>query len=191
MVTGSVPTEKLPEKSHNIPKPERRTVQRRQTLDTSTSTALSQKIFSIEDLNKQVQKKSIHPWLTNKSKEDEVGFELFDECHCIPKYTVVVDSTLEFSIFAYNWPVPDDNEIFKETKCSVKYLEMAELLKSIKNSCLCEGLGQDENVLSVTVDPTCNPDNLSLLYDILFQKIFLWMIPISKCQYHIEQLLVR
>ena len=164
MVTGSVPTEKLPEKSHDIPKRERRTVQRRQTLDTpgnqrSTSTALSQKIFSIEDLNKQVQKKSIHPWLTNKSNEDdEVRFELFDECHCIPKYTVVVDSTLEFSIFAYNWPVPDDNEIFKETKRSVKYLEMAELLKSIQNSCLCEGLGQDENVLSVAVDPTCNPD---------------------------------
>ena len=104
MVTGSVQTEKLPEKSHDIPKRERRTVQRRQTLDTpgnqpSTSTALSQKIFSIEDLNKQVQKESIHPWLTNKSNEDdEVRFELFDECHCIPKYTVVVDSTLEFSI---------------------------------------------------------------------------------------------
>ena len=163
MVTGSVPTAKLPEKSHDIPKCERRTVQRGQTLDTpgnqpSTFTALSQKIFSIEDLNKQVQKKSIHPWLTNKSNEDEVRFELFDECHCIPKYTVVVDSTLEFSIFAYNWPVPDDNEIFKETKRSVKYLEIAELLKSIKNSCLCEGLGQDDNVLSVAVDPTCNPD---------------------------------
>ena len=70
------PTEKLPEKSHDIPKRERRTVQRGQTLDTpgnqpSTFTALSQKIFSIEDLNKQSQKKSIHPWLTNKSNEDE------------------------------------------------------------------------------------------------------------------------
>ena len=106
-VTGSVSTEKLPEKSHDIPNRERSTLQRRQTLDPlgnqlSTSTAPSQKIFSIEDLNKQVQKKNIHPWLTNKSNEDEVRFELFDECHCIPKYTVVVDSTLEFSIFAYN-----------------------------------------------------------------------------------------
>ena len=79
LVTGSVPTKRFPEKSHrhDISKRERRTVQRRQTLDTpgnqpSTSTALSQNIFSVEDLNKQVQKKSIHPWLTNKSNEDEV-----------------------------------------------------------------------------------------------------------------------
>ena len=166
MVTGSVPTEKLPEKSHDIPKRERRTVQRRQTLDTpsnqpSTSTAPSQKIFSIEDLNKQVQKKSIHSWLTNKSNEDEMRFELFDECHCIPKYT---GFNAGIQHFAYNWPVPDDNEVFKKTKRSVKYLEIAELLKSIKNSCLCESLGQDENVLSVAVDPTRNPDPESVSY---------------------------
>ena len=34
------------------------------------------------------------------------------------------------------WPVPDDNEVFKGTKRSVKYLQMTELLKSIKSSCL-------------------------------------------------------
>ena len=51
-------------------------------------------------------------------------------------------------------PLPGDNEIFKETKRSVKYLEIAELLKSINNSCLCKGLGQDEDVLPVAVDPT-------------------------------------
>ena len=119
-------------------------------------------------------------------------FELFDECHCIPKYTVVVDSTLEFSIFAYNWPVPDDNEVFKETKHSVKYLEIAELPKSIKNSCICEGLGQDENVLSVAVDPTCNPDpeSKSIIRHSVPKAIPV-DDPILKCQCHIEQLVVR
>ena len=46
----------------------------------------------------------------------------------------------------------------------MKYLEIAELLKSLNNSCLCESLGQDENVLSVAVDPTCNPDPESVSY---------------------------
>ena len=40
----------------------------------------------------------------------------------------------------------------------MKYLEIPELLKSIDKSCICESLGQDENVLSVAVDPTCNSD---------------------------------
>jgi len=100
LVTGSLPTEKLPEKSHDIPKRERRTLQRRQTFDTlgnqpSTSSGPSQKSFDIDDLNRQVQKTSIYPWLTSKLNEEEVRLELFDEC---PKYTVTENSTLEFSI---------------------------------------------------------------------------------------------
>ena len=162
-MTGSVPTEKLPEKSHDIPKCERRTIERRQTFNMlgsqrSTSTALTQQIYNIKDLNKQVQQKSIDPWLANKLNEDKVRFELFDERRYIAKYTIIVNSALEFNIFAYNWPVPDDNQIFKETRRSVKCLDIVELLKSVENWCLCNDLGQDDNVLSAAVDPTGNPD---------------------------------
>jgi hypothetical protein len=69
-----------------------------------------------------------------------------------------VNSVLEFSIFVYNWPVPDQNPVYKERKRSVMYLDIAELLKLVETSCLCEGLEEDDDVMSVAVDPTENPD---------------------------------
>jgi hypothetical protein len=73
-ITGSVPTEKIPEKSHDIRKPECCILQQK-TFDTpspSTSTTPCQQIFSIDDLNQQLQWKNIHPWLVDKSNEEEV-----------------------------------------------------------------------------------------------------------------------
>lgn len=160
LITGSVPTEKIPEKSHDIRKPERSILQRK-TFDTScpsTSTAPCQQIFSIDNLNQQLQQKNIHPWLVDKSNEEEVRLRLYDEYHSIAKCTIVVNSALEFSIFVYNWPVPDQNPVYKERKRSVMYLDIAELLKLVETSCLCEGLEEDDDVMSVAVDPIENPD---------------------------------
>ena len=48
--------------------------------------------------------------------------------------------------------------MYKETKRSVVYLDIAELLKLVETSCLCEGLGEDDDVRSVAVDPITNHD---------------------------------
>ena len=64
-------------------------------------------------------------------------------------------------IFVYIWHVPDQNPVYKERKRSVMYLDIAELLKLVETSCLCEGLGEDDDVMSVAVDPIENPDPVS------------------------------
>ena len=62
-------------------------------------------------------------------------------------------------MFAFYWPVPVCNTIYKEHKLSVKNLDIAELLEKIENFGLCEGLTkQDMDIISVAVDPTGNPD---------------------------------
>ena len=66
--------------------------------------------------------------------------------------------SLESTVFVFNWPVPDHHPIYKEQKRSIKYLDIAELLQRIENSRLCEGLKEDEDIMSVATGPTGNPD---------------------------------
>ena len=166
LVTGSVPTENLPEKSHEAHKRERRPLVRK--ADTSADTAVVEKpstssqpepqFSDIQDFARQLEQKIIQPWQIEKLYEGEIRIELHDKIHSIPKYTVVVSLSLEFTVFVFNWPVPDHHPIYKEHKHSIKYLDIDELLQRIENSRLCEGLKEDEDIMSVATDPTGNPD---------------------------------
>ena len=72
-------------------------------------------------------------------------------------YTVVVNASLEFTLFAFNWPVPDHHFIYLNQKRSVKYLDISELLKRIESCRLCEGLPESDDVMSVATKPIGNP----------------------------------
>ncbi|XP_028394421.1 uncharacterized protein LOC114518606 [Dendronephthya gigantea] len=39
----------------------------------------------------------------------EIRIEHYDNIHCAPNYNVVMNSSLEFTIFVFNWPLPDDH----------------------------------------------------------------------------------
>jgi hypothetical protein len=72
-------------------------------------------------------------------------------------YTVVVTSSVEFTVFVFNWPVPDHHSIYLEQKRSVQYLDIIELLQKIEKSSLCEGLQEDDDVMSVATEPIGHP----------------------------------
>ena len=162
MITGSIPTENLPERSHEAPKRERRSLVRK--VDTSagekpsTSLQPEPRFSDLEDLTRQLDQKTIEPWHIEKSYEGEIRIEFYENIHSVPKYSVVVNSCLEFTVFVYNWPVPEHHPIYKEQKRSIKYLNIYELLEKIENSTLCGGLQEDEDILSVATDPTGIPD---------------------------------
>ena len=165
LVTGSVPTENLPEKSDEAHKRERRPLVRK--ADTSADTAVVEKpstssqyepqFSDIQDFARQLEQKIIQPWQIEKLYEGEIRIELHDKIHSIPKYTVVVSLSLEFTVFVFNWPVPDHHPIYKEHKRSIKYLDIDKLLQRIENPRLCEGLKEGKD-MSVATDPTGNPD---------------------------------
>ena len=77
--------------------------------------------------------------------------------HCVPKFCIVVDSVLQFSVFVYNWPIPEDHAVYRERKRSMKYNNIVELLSFFVDFKICEGLEQDMHVKSVAVDPTQSP----------------------------------
>ena len=60
-------------------------------------------------------------------EDKEVSIKLFQEQYIVPKYNV-----LEFSVFAYKWPIPDDHEIYNGRNPSVKNIRVKELLQKLE-----------------------------------------------------------
>ncbi len=95
-------------------------------------TASISKPLSTKELIVCLQQEDAEPWQVGTSNEEEVRTELSDNIHDIPKYTVVVNSALEFTVFVFNWPVPDENPIYKENKLSLMHVDAVDLLKALE-----------------------------------------------------------
>ena len=151
MVTGSIPMENLPTKSHDVmSKKERRTLVRVNVEDMpSSSTAstssdhalydvLPAEIISIQDLHMQLAKIDILPWMVNGIDSDNETFKLefYHGAHGIAKFTVIVKAGLDFTVFVYHWPIPDDHHyIYTQDKRLLNSIECVKgLLNSIENS---------------------------------------------------------
>ena len=87
----------------------------------AVSTPAEPKIKSIESLSTLVDELQMDPWQVDKSCEGELRFNFYDNVHCVPKFCIVIDSVLQFSVFVYNWPIPENHAVFQERKCSMKY----------------------------------------------------------------------
>ncbi len=92
-------------------------------------------------------------WKLDDEKTDELRLELHDGCHVIPKYTMIIDSGFTFTIFVYNWPIPDEHSIYKERARSVRNENIGEILRSIESAQICKGLPDITEVKDVAVDP--------------------------------------
>ena len=124
----------------------------------STSSDYVEPRPSLSDLMKQVKHDPIFPWKTEVT-EETVKFCLSDDLHSLPKYTVVVDASLEFIIYSFNWPLPDDHNIYMAYKHCIKNGEQVKnILSTIENSMICEGLLEDDDLKSVAIDPNSDMD---------------------------------
>jgi hypothetical protein len=128
LVMGSVPTENLPEKNHEAHERECSVFVKKSdtpVVDDKPSTSSEHRsepqYSDIEDFMRQLERKSVQPCQVERSSKDEIRFELwyfisisFVYCSC--------DFSLEFTVFPFNWPVPDHHSIYLEQKHSVQYL---------------------------------------------------------------------
>ena len=98
MVTGSIPTENLPNKSHDRPTKERQTLVRFSIDDKPSTYDHSSDVptLTLKDLEKYVIKKHV------TMDEESTMFECRDESHSIPKLTIDVNANLEFTVYVYN-----------------------------------------------------------------------------------------
>jgi hypothetical protein len=151
LVTGSVPTENLPKRSHEIETKERRTLVRTPLLaEVKPSTSALSSLSLLEQLDEE----SFAPWESEKMENGNMQFKWCDGVHSIAKYTVSVNSALEFTVMVFHWPLPEDHAIYTERKRSIRGEGVKELLSLVENSSLCDGLPEDHLTKSVAVDPT-------------------------------------
>ena len=112
---------------------------------------------SLTDLASQLDTTVLLPWLTEISQDENIKFCLSDQVHAVPTYTVIVDSSLEFTTYVYNWPIPGDHKIYNDHKRSIKSVEdIRELLSTIETSKICEGVGEDCESRSAAIDPNAD-----------------------------------
>ena len=110
---------------------------------------------SMARLSEQLDDKEIlGAWKLNKPSENEVRLELYDDYHSIPKHTVVIDASLEFIVFCFQWPIPDDHSIYKNRNRNIRQSSIDELLRLVETSVLCKGLPDIDEVKNDAVDTT-------------------------------------
>ena len=167
-MTGSIPTENLPKRpSEKATTPRRVLVRKAIEKDDdipSTSSAFVDPVdpvvetlpgqqISIDDIKEYVGKECLEPWQSSV-KDDRVSFQLCDTVHSTPKYTVVIDTSVEITFFAFNWPIPHDHQIYQDCKHLLNTCgQIKELLDTIEASMICKGLPEDSRVKSVAIDP--------------------------------------
>jgi hypothetical protein len=99
---------------------------------------LPAEIISIQDLHMQLAKIDILPWMVNGIDSDNETFKLefYHGAHGIAKFTVIVKAGLDFTVFVYHWPIPDDHHyIYTQDKRLLNSIECVKgLLNSIENS---------------------------------------------------------
>ncbi|CAB4003669.1 Hypothetical predicted protein [Paramuricea clavata] len=123
----------------------------------STSTGVTSSTSTINALLNQLRKSDVVScWKVLDDTSSGFKMELYDDCHSMPKYKMICDSGLTFTLFTYHWPIPDDHTLYREYNRSVQAENINKLLRSIESSQLCEGLPHIPDVKDIAIDPTSN-----------------------------------
>ena len=86
---------------------------------------------------------------------EKVKFQFFDNLHCLPKYSVEVNKSMEISVLVYNWPLPKSHSVYQECRQTAQFTNILQLLEAVEQSSLCNGLPQDDDdVHPLVIDPT-------------------------------------
>ena len=101
------------------------------------------------EFKKRVDSLKLSGW--NKSTQEEassVVVSLFDDIHHLPKYQLIVDSSLGFSISVYGGFLPDNRPIYLRHKRSVRFTKAFPFLSDAPELKLCTGLTRcaDHNI---------------------------------------------
>ena len=141
---GCLPSLNLPVKSHEVPEKARKLPATRN--DTTES---QQQLYCYKDFDSvlsAVSKMKMDEWnIVERDNVDagrSVVFRFKKSPELLPRYEVIVDCSMEFSVFVYDWPLPDEHQIYRELRRSLKNIKIRDLLSKISNLELCGGVGE-------------------------------------------------
>ena len=131
MKLGALPTVNLPQRSceSTLRSPERRHINIVQERSSDHKPVIIYKHFV--DFVKKVQKMKLHEWEI-KFTDTKVTLKHFLKHYIVPKYEVIIDDSLAFTCVVFGWIVPEDNDIYKIYKRSIRKIGLSKLLTHIK-----------------------------------------------------------
>ena len=91
-----------------------------------------------EDFLKKVQRLKLGDWKVTSSISKCI-LTLDDEKYNIPKFEIYVDISLEFTVRSYGWCLPDNHQIYKQNKCSLRFSTVSSLVLSLNQYMICSG----------------------------------------------------
>ena len=63
-----------------------------------------------------------------------------DRKNAFPKYSLVIEHSLRFTIAVFNWKLPQNNHIYTGVKRLLKFIKLSKLLSIIADGKICTGL---------------------------------------------------
>ena len=74
------------------------------------------------------------------SEENKSTFKYFSKPCLIPKFQIIIDESLELTLATNGWLLPDDHELYKLFKRTVRNSEMHRIFSEIQSYQLCDGV---------------------------------------------------
>ena len=129
---GALPTINLTQKSVEILKfPEKPQIIR--TATESKKSHFPYKDFP--DLTRQMFKKKFgKEWQMDILEENKLILKYFSKSNLTPKFQIIIDESLKFTLATYGWLLPDDHEFYKVFKRSVRNSEIHRIFSEIQSS---------------------------------------------------------
>ena len=158
---GSLPTENMPKKSHETPKPPSRP-HREIVKDGPTTVDIRKYYKGFEDVCKRIKcLKSIREWIVEERNE-RVVLRKMNECFLLPEFELIIDDSLGYTITVYGWFLPEDHELYTRSLRSVNNVTVSDLIRDIESRPVCPGVSPNE--LTAQVIPHVIPKIVDPLY---------------------------
>ena len=135
-----MPSLNLPTKSHETKTFPERPVRPREALLVKAKN--SNCYENLDDLNKRLTKLKIGPW-SYRICNDKTYIEVNEAPFLVPKYSIKIDESLNFIVTVYNWPLPDDHNVYINYRRSLRNVFISSLLSGIEDFGMCPGVKQN------------------------------------------------
>ena len=85
------------------------------------------------------------------SEENKLTFKYFSKPYLIPKFQIIIDESLEFTLAAYSQLPLDDHEFYKLLKRSVRNSELHKIFSEIQSYQLCDSVKNSAGNTSINI----------------------------------------
>ena len=156
LITGALPTLHLPQKIHDTNEKKRKAPLERPPLQPKIVKP-DYVYASFEEACKRISKmKTLQEW-TSTNTTNQMIIEKKDPQFTLPYIRIIIDSSLGFSVSVYGWLLPDDHQIYKQWRRSLRNVNIMDLIGELNNLKLCIGLSSSSGLITHAVQINCDP----------------------------------